>query len=148
VFEYDAVGLIDSQFELIPNGWFPFRIFDTEELKSSKGYQQVLVKAACLDPRYRDRSVWHWVTFLPKDHKGAGIAIHFLKCIGQPYEDKFIVEAGAWKGKYFMGEVFTDTFKGKSNNKLAKVSPYREDAAPLEEPLETGTETSDDALPF
>lgn len=40
------------------------------------------------------------VTFLPKTHKWAGMALHFLKQMREPYEGKFKVTPGDWVGKH------------------------------------------------
>lgn len=149
MFEYDGTGVNPDGFNLIPDGWFPFQIFDVDEGTSKSGYQQVLVKAACMDSRQKDKTVWHWVTFLPKDNKGAGMALHFLKCIGQPHDGLIKVEPNAWKYQKFMGKVYTDTYNGKRNNKFEEISPFREEIAPLEEPLPAGVKASDEAeIPF
>lgn len=147
-FPYDGTGVTTGNFTLIPNGWYPFQIFDAEEGTSRGGHKQVLVKAACLDGRYKDQTVWHWITFLPKENKGAGMALHFLKSIEQAHDGQIVVEPGAWKGKRFMGKVYSDTYNGKTNNKFDAISPYRDDAIPLEEPEPVGAAIDSSDIPF
>jgi hypothetical protein len=135
MFQHDSTGVKMDNIELLPEGWHPFKIMAAEEGKSKSGYPQVLTKCQSLDPRFPDSKwVWHWVTFLPKDHKGAGIPLHFLKSIGEPFEGEFTVEAANWQGKKFMGFVTVETYDGKTNNKIKQVSPFPEEAA-AEDPI-------------
>lgn len=131
-FTHDATGVeSEMKFRLLPDKkWFPFKIADIVETKSSKGFP--MVKAICEvidDPEHAGMAIWHYVTFLPKDAQGAGICIHFLKSIGQPHEGVITVKPEDWISKRFMGFVIVDTYNGKPNNKIYKVSPYREGAA-------------------
>lgn len=48
---------------------------------------------------------FHWVVFIPKGKPGEGMAINFLKHIGEPWEDDFIVEPENWVGKKFRAMV-------------------------------------------
>ena len=62
---------------------------------------------------------YHNVTFFKdKTKKGAGMALHFLKCIGEPCEGEFAVDEGNWVGKKLMGHVEYETVKeGKHKGK-------------------------------
>lgn len=128
-FKYDATGVSAGEgFPLIEKeGWYPFRIVATKEGQSKNGDYQVTVDCACLDPRYKNFSVRHWVTFMPPDAKGAGMAIHFLKCIGELFEGKLNVDPMSWECKVFMGYCVVNTYEKdgvkKRNNKLDKISP-------------------------
>lgn len=130
---YDGTGIeASSGFPLIEKeGWYPFRIVVATEGKSKDGDYQVVVDAVCLDPKWKDFGVRHWVTFLPKGSPGAGMALHFLKCIGEPHEGVIDVEPLAWERKVFMGKVFVNEYTTKDgvkkrNNKFAEISPIRD----------------------
>lgn len=127
---YDGTGVDASGgFPIIDKpGWYPFRITLATEGESKNQDYQVTVDAACLDPRFKDYSVRHWVTFLPKNQKGAGMALHFLKCIGEPYDGVIDINTFAWERKTFMGKVEISEYQGKKNNKFAEISPIKDDS--------------------
>lgn len=133
---YDGTGVDASGgFPIIEKeGWYPFRIVLATPGKSKDGNYQVVVDAACLDSRWKDYNVRHWVTFLPKENRGAGMALHFLKCIDEPYEGIFDIEPMAWERKIFMGKVSISEYQGKRNNKFAEISPYKDDVMSAAEP--------------
>jgi hypothetical protein len=126
---YDGTGVDASGgFPIIEKeGWYPFRITVATPGKSKDGDFQVVVDSSCLDPHWKDYGVRHWVTFLPKENRGAGMALHFLSCIGEPHEGVFEVEPLAWERKTFMGKVIISEYQGKRNNKFEAVSPIKDD---------------------
>lgn len=132
---YDGTGVDASDgYPIIETpGWYPFRIVVATERESKNGDYQVTVDTVCLDPRWKDYPVRTWVTFLPKEQKGAGMALHFLKCIGEPYEGVIDVNPMAWERKTFMGKVEISEYQGKKNNKFSEISPIR-DTETLAEP--------------
>lgn len=134
---YDGTGVDASGgYPIIEKeGWYPFRIVTATLGESKKsGAPQVTVDAVCLDPRWKDYPVRQWVTFLPKEQKGAGMALHFLKCIGQPYEGVIDVNPMAWERQTFMGKVVINEYEGKKNNKFAEISPIKDDGIEFGEP--------------
>ena len=137
-FRHDSTGVEADVFEILPDGYYPFRIYEAEEMKSKSGYDMVLVKAQVSghSEQFDGSTVWHYVTFLPKDRKGAGISVHFRKCIGVPFGGNDVVDAEEWKGKRFMGKVVKEEYDGKTRNKLAEISPMPD------------SKGSDDAIPF
>jgi hypothetical protein len=148
-FYHDSTGVDPDApaVALLPDGWYPFKIFDAEELESKKGNPMVLAKCQVFnDPRYPDQEVWHYVTFLPKDAKGAGISVHFRKCIGVPFGGNDLVDAEDWTGKRFMGKVLTEEYEGRKRNKIVEVSPMpKETAGKTAEPVAAG---QDEEIPF
>lgn len=133
-YKYDATGIDASGgFPIIEQeGWYPFRVIAATPGESKNGNYQVTVDAACLDPRWKDYTVRHWVTFLPKvtaegtPNKGAGMAIHWLKCIGEPHETMLDIDPMNWERKTFMGKVIVSEYQGKKNNKFSEISPIRD----------------------
>lgn len=139
-FLYDSTGVNpDAEFDLLPEGWYPFRIYEAEEMQSKKGNPMVLAKCEVVgDARYPDANVWHYVTFIPKGQKGDAINVHFRKCIGVPFGGQDKVDASEWEGKKFMGYVVQETYSGKTRNKITKVSP----------PATVVVESKDGEIPF
>jgi hypothetical protein len=72
---------------------------------------------------FNGERVFHTVTFLPKDSPGAGMSVHFLKSIGQPWEGNVKVDATQWVGAEFAGYVVEDEYKGKKKNKISEIKP-------------------------
>jgi hypothetical protein len=134
-FRYDATGVdANGGYPIIETeGWYPFKIVDATPGKSKNGDFQVTVDAVCTDRRWKDYKVRHWVTFLPKTtpdglpNKGAGMAIHWLKSIGEPYENVLDVEPRDWENATFMGKVIISEYQGKRNNKFAEIGPMKDD---------------------
>jgi len=143
---YDGTGVDASGgFPIIDkSGWYPFRIALETEGESKNGNYQVTVDCSCLDPRFKDYMVRHWVTFLPKEQKGAGMALHFLKCIGQPHEGVIDVNPFAWERKVFMGKVEISEYQGKKNNKFSEINSMV-DAEKLQM---AGTSVAEEPSPF
>jgi hypothetical protein len=130
---YDGTGVEASEgFPLITEeAWFPFRVITATMGKSKNKDPMVTVDTVCLSPKWKDFPIRHWVTFVPKDKPGAGIALHFLKCIGQPYEGVIDIKPEAWERKTFMGKVTISDYENKNgekkkNNKFSSISPISE----------------------
>jgi hypothetical protein len=83
------------------------------------------------------------VVFLPREHKSAGMVLHFLKSIRQDYEGKFTVNVDAWLDKHAW--ITTGIDKKDDGREFAKVS-YVE-CPELNELIELGEITSADELP-
>ena len=108
-FEYDSTGVevrSPGSFDPLPENFYDLQITDHKEQLTRNGDQMVNATAEVVDSlEFNGRKLWHNVVFLPKDHKAAGIAIHFLKTIGEPWEGKFSVDPNHWIGKRFRGKV-------------------------------------------
>jgi hypothetical protein len=127
-FPYDANGVEPSEggYLPLPAGYYDLQIYDYEEQRSKDGDPLVVVHFEVVDhAKYNGRKVrYHNVAFLPKDKSGAGIAIHFLKTIGQPWQGKFDVSPDNWIGKRIRAEVKIREYQGKQYNAIAGVLPY------------------------
>ena|ERR1041385_4688876 len=140
-YSYDSTGIDPDKKgggKLVPEGWHLWRIKKAEPTKSKSG--NFMVKLECEIINNIDlmgKTLPHWVTFLPKDKQGAGIAIHFLKVIGQPWEGKFNVVVADWVGGEFRGRTedqpFTSQKDGKeyTSSKIVEVDYVKEDEGPL-----------------
>ena len=136
MYRFNATGIKPTEggdFVLIPAGWYPFRVQSFEERDSKSGDYQVVVKLDCMDPRYREARVTHYVTFLSAQSKGAGMSMHWLSCLGEPHEGMIDIEPKNWVGKTLMAKITVDKYMGKDgnereSNKIKAVSPIKEDS--------------------
>lgn len=112
----------------IPAGEYVLRIVDTtESVSKNSGRPQVIVHFRVHDGQYKGRSIkYHRVTFIPEDCDGAGMAVHFLKCIGEPWENKYEVNHMHWRGKLLKAKVIEEEYNGYVNNKIVFVNPVED----------------------
>lgn len=125
MFGYNSTGVKPSQFtDPVPNGDYILQIIKAEETQSKKGAPMVKLTVVVDSPsEYAGATMFHYVTFFEKGEPGAGIALHFLKCIGQPHEesDSLEVEPKDWEMKKFKAKVIQEPYstpdgkKGVSN---------------------------------
>lgn len=107
-FKYNATGVeMGTKATPAPEGFYKLRIEDVSETKNgaprvtSSGYPYVRVECEIASGDHEGKKVWHNVTFMPAGEKGAGMAVHFLKNIGQAWEGEFEVEPENWVGALF-----------------------------------------------
>lgn len=121
--------------KLLPKRWFNFQIADfiskagdvyPKDGRTKNGDPMVNILCEVIDDteEFNGERVFHTVTFLPKDNPGAGMSVHFLKTIGQPWEGNVKVDSSQWVGAKFMGYVITDEYKGKTKNKISEIKLY------------------------
>lgn len=91
-----------SGFADIPKGTkVLMRVMKATGNKSTQGNPFVTINLEGYSGEYKGKKInFHNVTFLPKAHKYAGIALHVLKCLLQPHEGSFKVTPDAWVGKF------------------------------------------------
>lgn len=139
MFDFDATGIEPStgggQKKLLPKQWFTFEIvpfttkdgsktYPLEGYTKKNNYPKVDVLVEVVDEgEFKGERVFHTVTFMPKGTEGAGMAIHWLKTIGEPHEGKIRPNPQNWAYKRFQGFPFTDEYNGKKNNKLGEIKP-------------------------
>ena len=113
-----------KEFQPIPEGEYNLKITEVAPSLSKKGYPMVKVVFTVLDASGHGKRIFHYVTFMPpKDsegvtNKGAGMSVHFLKVIGQPYEGKIKVDPFSWINSEVFAKVIVDEYEGKKNNKI------------------------------
>lgn len=136
-FNYDGTG-IDPDAKgtsmLLPKRFHNFEILNfvtkdgTEYPKDGKTKNgDPMVNFLCEvvdDEEFNGERVFHTVTFLDPKSPGAGMSIHFLKTIGEPWENKFDVDSASWVGKRFMGYVINEEYKGRVKNKITDIKLY------------------------
>lgn len=133
--EFDATGIeptTQGQGKLFPKQWFMFEVIEhtsnkgqtypLEGLTKENKYPKVDLLVECVDDgEYLGQRMFHTVTFMPKDKDGAGMAIHWLKTINQPFEGKINIDTKAWVGERFMGYPIVDEYKDKKRNKFGEI---------------------------
>lgn len=152
-FDFDATGIPDEgqktfEKKILPKQWFLYEIIDftakdgrryplatkTKDGKFNKVDALVEVKTP---GEFLGERLFHSVTFKPaitdgKPTPGAGMSKHFLKTIGQPYEDNVKVNESDWVGSEFDGYTVPDEYNGRNGNKIAQVrSPTKDDSLPF-----------------
>jgi hypothetical protein len=132
----------------MPEGWKEFKIFEATEKTSSKG--NPMIECACKvinDPQWNDTEITHYVVFLPKEKKGAGISVHFRKCINEPFGGDDVVDANNWVGKRFRGYVVVEDYTpttGKNAGKKFKQNKISE----IDLPSDPNLSASEAEVPF
>jgi len=146
-FPFDGTGIDPDTRgvgKVLPKKWFKFEIvefvskagetYPKDGFTKESNYPKVDILAEVRDdPEFEGERVFHSVTFMPKDKPGAGMAIHFLKTIGQPWEKKFQVSSENWVGQEFLGYVVTDEYKGKTKNKISEIKAVGEVVTKVED---------------
>ncbi len=122
-FEYDATTVKPSGgFMPVPPAIYLMVIKNVTEKTTKNNDVMYSVECEVDDKDYLGSKVWHNVTFLPPDRKGAGMAIYFLKCIGEPWEGKIIIEPDNWLGKHFIAKVgIEQDLKGRDRNMIISI---------------------------
>lgn len=135
MFTHDAAEpMAGSSGLLLPDGSYELRIKSVKE-KYTKKDNFPMVHVTCeviSNPDFNGRKVFHNVTFMPKERKGAGMSTHFLKCINQPWEGAVEVDPDKWVGEAFKALIGTREytndkgFKVKSNDikEIEAVIPF------------------------
>lgn len=111
---YDSRGVKPSQFsDPVPAGNYILQIIKTEEKMTSKGLPMIKMTCTVQAPsEFSGAAVFHNVTIIPKGEPGAGIAIHFLKTIGQPFEEDEALEINpeAWVYGTFLARIIQEPY--------------------------------------
>lgn len=126
---YDATGVESMKgFDPFPPGEYDLVIKNTEEKTTEKGFPMVNVTCEVAAGEYEGRKLFHNVVFLPPKNddgtprKGAGISLHFLHAIGEPYEGEFETDPVLWIGRKFTAQVMIEEYNGVKRNKVRFVT--------------------------
>jgi hypothetical protein len=139
-FLYNSDGIEISRFQPAPEGIYNLVIRDTEEKITQHGDPMIAVECEIDDKNeWLGKRVWHNVTFLKPDkdgkpRKGAGMAIDFLKRIGEPWEGQFEVNPVNWVGKTFRAKLkIENDLKSQPRNQIAWLidDPVPQDGVPF-----------------
>ena len=121
-YEYDATEVKPMTFSPVPEGKYYLTIENVDERTTKNGDPMFNIEFSFQDPAYANRKVWNNVTLLPPGKPGAGMAIHFLKCIDQPFEGKIVVNPANWLGKTLIAKVgIEQDFRGNDRNCVVAV---------------------------
>jgi hypothetical protein len=136
VFDYNATGIdADSKGtnKVLPKGWYDLEIVefvskagDTYPKDGRTKNNDPMVNILCEvinNEEFKGERVFHTVTFLGPKAPGAGMSVHFLKTIGQPYEGAVKVDSSQWVGAEFAAYVIQEEYKGKIKNKIGEIKP-------------------------
>lgn len=108
--KYNSAGLdSDTTYPVAPAAqyWLTIKsVTDTkngEQWKTKNGDDYVSVECEIDDAGdWLGHKIWYGVWFAEdKSRPGAGMAIHFLKCLGEPWENEFEIDTDNWIGKRF-----------------------------------------------
>ena len=142
---YDATNLNnEGGFTPAPEGEYNLSIVDIHDTKegvqrkTKNGDDYVSVECEIDDPgNWLGKKVFYGVTIMEPNpdgtsRKGAGMAIHFLKSIGEPWEGKIEINTDNWVGKRFRAKLkVTKDNQGKARNEVAYI--IDEMAAPADD---------------
>lgn len=139
--EYDATEVkgVDGDYSF-PDGEYPLIITAVKEglSKEAKDFQVIVDYEVVEGPQKGQKVRFHYVTFFPPAHKAAGISVHYLKSIGQPWQGKFRIDPDAWVGKTLSAYLAAEEYNGKKSMKVKWVKPSVEtDSQVGEESIET-----------
>lgn len=135
---------MDSTFKVAPAGDYRLlisKITDTKNdmpWKTKNGDDYVQVECEIDDAGdFLGKKVWYGVTFMDdKSRPGAGMSLHFLKSIGEPYEGDFIVDTDNWVDKRFRVKLkIGKDLEGRPKNEIAYV-------------IDESTQLPSDEVPF
>lgn len=127
---YDATGVsMEGNFTIAPEGVYDLVILKVTDIKdglpwkTKNGDDYVSVETEIASGEFANTKVWHGVTVMEdKTRKGAGMALQFLKAIGEPYEGKFEIDTDRWVGKRFRAKLkIAKDNQGRAKNEIAYV---------------------------
>lgn len=141
-FRYNSEGVkMEKEFSVAPEGDYLLKIVKASDQKkginggmedrvTKNGDPYVNVECEIVDGEFEGNKVFHNVTFmLDKTKKGAGIAVHFLKTIGEPWEGDFEVEPERWIDNQFRAHLrVSKDLQGRPKNEIAFVLDDSKDA--------------------
>lgn len=114
--KYNAGNAKPIQFSVAPQGNYHVVITGAEEKVSSNGNDMVKVTCQIDEGQFDGAKIWHNVTFLDPESKAAGLALHFLHTIGQPYQGEFEIKTSEWLGRRFLANIGVEEYNGKKKN--------------------------------
>src|SRR3990167_11350306 len=107
-FKYSASGI--PEFTSLPDGMYLLKITSAVVCTTQNADDKVTVDYVVADGQYAGRKVrFHTVTFfVDKERPGAGISVHYLRCIGEPYEGDFEVREDRWIGRMVKAKLVSE----------------------------------------
>lgn len=123
-FKYNGTGVEPTDFSPVPPGNYTMVITNYTEKTNKHGLPSYRIESKIDGGQYDGKKVWYNVNLLPNGNAGAGIAIHFLKTIGEPWHGEIDVDADNWIGRRFDARVaiVKNINSGKDQNEIDGVS--------------------------
>lgn len=123
-FKYSSDG-IKSGFDLLPEGFYILRILTATPGQTKNKDSKITVDYVVeFGPHAGYKIRYHTVTFFgDKSSRVANIALHYLHCIGEPYDGDFEVNPENWVGKLIRAKIADKTFNGKTFPEVKFVTP-------------------------
>lgn len=118
-FPHDAAAPTESGgARLLPSGTYDLVITKVQEKTTRDGHPMVNVTCEVRNNQeFNGATVFHNVSFLPKDKPGAGMSTHFLKCINQKWDGAITVDPEAWIGEDFKAKIEPREYEKKDGTK-------------------------------
>lgn len=147
----DGVEMNAGGGEPFPEGDYHLRVKKVEPgtIKSgaNAGSPKVTVGFQVIGGEYAGKEInFHTVSFLPKTAKGAGMALSFLKCIGEPYKGDFAWDETRWVGR--VCKAFVVIEPDEKGNRWNRVKWVNEPDQEWQEANAKAAEASGEPLPF
>ena len=132
----------DGKFQIYPEDDYSLVIREATETVSkgpkTNGMPMIALDLEIIEhEKLQGKPLKHWIVFMPEGMDGAGVSVHFRKCIGVPYGGEDEVNASDWVGKKLKVhlKVKPNTYKDKktgemvtsNQNKITGIMPYGDD---------------------
>jgi len=131
-FDYDTTGVKETEgFPDMPEGDYRLKCKNSKMSMTKKTPPRPMA-SVCFEvidhPEYTGRLVWHNVTFVKADEKGAGMAKHFLKAMGVDFDGKIKIKTKDWENQEIDVTLkISDPYKGKTRNEIDTINTSDEE---------------------
>ena len=150
--KYDATGIEPSTGpDAFPAGVYHLEIIEAVEdvIKTgdNAGRPKVTVAFRVVGGPHAGRHVkFYTVCFLPKESKGAGMALQFLKTIGEPYKGRFSYDEDRWIGKIVKAYVAVE--EDRQHRRWNRVGQVMAPDVEFVKTLAAGSSNDEEQIPF
>ena len=110
-------------------------IVQAKSTKSKKGdpmvnFKMEIIEGAVTKRVFSGQFLFSNRVFIQSNEQVSGFNKHFLKVIGEPYDEEFTVEPDHWVGKQLKVTVVHEMYEGKEQAKVKKVDYLEGGAIP------------------
>ena len=146
----DSTGATENGggFVMIPDGEYTVKITEISPGQTKAGDPMMtLTLEVCSMGEFGGRKLWDRI-IIPQQGSSAfaimGRTMHFLHCIGEPYEGQFTWNTDNWQGQFVKVEIGSAKYTDKNGNEKIKneVKAYLLEEKPASEAAK------DDGIPF
>lgn len=143
-YDTDMTGVKEGgDFTPIPEGIYTLNIMQVGERVTKNNDPMFNIEYDVASGEHSGRKVWDLIVFPDINSpsiKIKGRTMHFLHCIGMPYEGELKGDTDSWLGRIVTAKIVHEEYKGKAR---AKVGEYI-----LEEDDQKKTGTETETIPF